>query len=158
MMQALLADRFKLVVHRESQEANIFALTLVNDDGRLGPALHHSDVDCLALAAQARRGELRTWTQSKACELLREAGSLIIGGRPLAQLANSLSNIGGQTVVDETGLAGNFDVHLTWTAGRVAPPGSLLTALREHLGLELLLHKRSAEVLVVDRADRPVDR
>jgi uncharacterized protein (TIGR03435 family) len=60
MMQALLVDRFKLVVHKEARESNVYALSIVRSDGRLGPALRGSDVDCAALAAQARQGGATT--------------------------------------------------------------------------------------------------
>jgi uncharacterized protein (TIGR03435 family) len=159
MMQALLADRFKLVVHRERQETDIYSLTLLSGDGRLGPGLHHADVDCVALAAEARRPGSRARTQTSGCDLSRDAGSLAIGGRPLAQLANSLSNIVGRTVIDQTGLIGNFDVRLRWSAEHAPPPpSSLLVAIREQLGLALTSQKRPAEVLVVDRAERPIER
>jgi uncharacterized protein (TIGR03435 family) len=154
MMQSLLADRFKLVVHRESQEADVYALTLLNGDGRLGPGLRHSDVDCLALAAQARQGNSRTRTQTSRCDLWRDVGSLAIGGRPLSQLTNTLSTMVGKTVVDQTGLTGNFDVQLKWTPDRTSQPASFLEAVREQLGLDLISRRRPAEVLVVDRADR----
>ena len=42
MMQSLLADRFEVVVHRETQEADVYALTLRTEDGRLGPGLRRS--------------------------------------------------------------------------------------------------------------------
>jgi uncharacterized protein (TIGR03435 family) len=54
MMQALLAERFKLVVRKERKESNAYSLVLARSDGRLGPALRRSDVDCAALAAAAR--------------------------------------------------------------------------------------------------------
>jgi uncharacterized protein (TIGR03435 family) len=98
-----------------SQEADVYALTLVNGNRRLGAGLRHSDVDCLAVAAQARQGDSRTRTQTSRCDLWRDVGSLAIGGRPLSQLTNTLSTMVGKTVVDQTGLTGNFDVHLKWT-------------------------------------------
>jgi len=113
MMQLLLADQFKLVVHRDRQEADVYAVKLLNGDGRLGPALRHSDVDCLALAVEARQGKARTRTQTSRCDLSRDVGSLVIEGRPLAQLANTLSTIVGKKVIDRTGLTGSFDVHLS---------------------------------------------
>jgi uncharacterized protein (TIGR03435 family) len=158
MMQSLLADHFKLVVHRERQEADVYELTLLNGDGRLGPGLRHSDIDCEALATQARQGLSRTRTQTRRCDLSRDVGSLAIGGRPLSQLANTLSTMVGKTVVDQTGLTGNFDVNLAWTPDRTSPLASFLKAVHEQLGLELVLRQRSTEVLVVDRADRPAGR
>jgi uncharacterized protein (TIGR03435 family) len=155
MMQSLLADHFKLVVHRETQEADVYELRLLNGDGRPGPGLRHSDVDCEALAAQARQGNSRTRTQAGGCDLSRDAGSLAIGGRPLSQLVNTLSTIIGKTVVDQTGMTGNFDVHLAWTPDRTSPPSSFLKAVRDQLGLDLVSRTRPTEVLVVDRAERP---
>jgi uncharacterized protein (TIGR03435 family) len=97
--------------------------------------------------------------------------SVPIVGRPLAQLTNSLSNILGRPVVDHTGLTGNFDINLTWTPEQMAPPfpvtaeptaapaegAPIFTAIREQLGLKLVSQKSPAEVLVVDRAEHPVE-
>src|SRR5262249_34107366 len=158
MMQALLADRFQLVVHRARQESNIYALVRATADGSPGPALRRSDVDCEALAVEARRSPARPRTQPGRCDLGRDAGSLTIGGRPIAQLVSSLSTIVGRPVVDETELAGNFDIRLKWSPDQVVPPASLGPALRDQLGLDLVARRRPADVLVVDRAERPVDR
>jgi uncharacterized protein (TIGR03435 family) len=51
-------------------------------------------------------------------------GHFTVGGGTLFQLANTLSNIVGQAVVDRTGLTGNFDIDLTWTPEQTAqrPP------------------------------------
>jgi uncharacterized protein (TIGR03435 family) len=168
MMQALLAERFKLVVHKEMRESNVFVLSVARTDGRLGPTLHLSDVDCAALAAQMRQTPQAAppvLTRGNPCELLRSFGSLKLGGRPLSQLANTLSNLVGRPVVDETGLTGNFDVTLTWTpeqpvgdvAAVPADGPSIFSAIREQLGLKLVARKSSAEVLVVDSAEHPVE-
>lgn len=176
MMQALLVERFKLVVHKEMRESNVFVLSVARTDGRLGPALHRSDVDCEALAAKMRQTPQTSQaappvlTRGNPCELSRGFGSIKLGGRPLSQLANTLSNIVGRPVVDETRLAGNFDVSLTWAPDQpassvgdaaavpVAADGpSIFTAIREQLGLKLVARKSSAEVLVVDSAEHPVE-
>jgi uncharacterized protein (TIGR03435 family) len=157
MLPSLLADHFKLIVHRETQRADVYALTLLNADGRLGQGLRHSDLDCEVLAVQARQKNSRMRTQPSRCDLSRDGGSLTIGGRPLSQLANSLSTMVGKPVVDQTGLTGNFDVRLAWTPDR-SSPAALVKAVREQFGLDLVLRTRPAEVLVVDRAARPDDR
>ena len=46
MLQGLLSDRFGLTVHREQREVPTYALILTRKDGRLGPRLLRSDVDC----------------------------------------------------------------------------------------------------------------
>jgi uncharacterized protein (TIGR03435 family) len=56
MVRALLEDRFKLVVHRETRELPIYNLVIDRDDKRLGPRLVASTVDCDARRAAARAG------------------------------------------------------------------------------------------------------
>src|SRR5689334_19362075 len=53
MMRALLADRFKLVVHHETRDFPVYALQLARTDGRLGPHIHPSTADCSAPAQTA---------------------------------------------------------------------------------------------------------
>jgi uncharacterized protein (TIGR03435 family) len=176
MVQALLADRFKLIVHKEDKELTVYALVVARGDGRLGAGLRHSDVDCAALAAEARRTSPPAQTtpaqaQANPCGLSRGIGSISMVGRPLAQLLNSLSSILGRPVVDRTGLTGTFDINLTWTPEQMAPAfsvtgeptaapadgPSIFTAIREQLGLKLVSQKGAADVLVVDRAEHPVE-
>lgn len=54
MLQALLAERFGLAVHRDTREMPIYALVLARQDGRLGPQLRRSSVDCQAMSAAER--------------------------------------------------------------------------------------------------------
>src|SRR6186997_1745760 len=56
MMQRLLAERFGLVVHTESRELPVYALTLARSDRRLGPGIKAADRDCLALMTTAPGG------------------------------------------------------------------------------------------------------
>ena len=56
MLRTLLADRFKLVMHKETKELAIFELVLARPDGRPGPQLRPAAVDCEARAAAARAG------------------------------------------------------------------------------------------------------
>ena len=56
MLRTLLADRFKLVMHKETKELPIFELVLARQDGKLGPQLRPAAVDCAARAAAARAG------------------------------------------------------------------------------------------------------
>ena len=54
MIRALLAERFKLVVHNEDKEMPIYALVLARSDGKLGPQLKESETDCTAMMAAGR--------------------------------------------------------------------------------------------------------
>jgi uncharacterized protein (TIGR03435 family) len=53
-MQALLADRFQLEVHREKRERDIYALMPVRADDTVGPSLRRSTQDCSPEAIRAR--------------------------------------------------------------------------------------------------------
>jgi hypothetical protein len=46
MLQSLLADQFKLTLHREMRDLPFYALVLSRRDGTLGPALRRSEADC----------------------------------------------------------------------------------------------------------------
>jgi len=54
MVKTLVADRFKLAMHRETREMPIYALTLARDGGPTGPQLGRSAIDCAAIFAEAR--------------------------------------------------------------------------------------------------------
>ena len=82
-------------------------------------------------------------------------------------LAELLSSRLHRTVVDKTGLTGDYDVTLLWSPGEdegglrgvptYANPSlpSLFVALQEQLGLRLESTKGPVEVLVIDHADKP---
>jgi uncharacterized protein (TIGR03435 family) len=177
MMRALLAERFKLAVHHETKPVSAFTLVVARRDGRLGPALRPSAGDCDALAATARARNAAPPSNQPApvaptrCGAAMGIGHFTVGGGTLFQLANTLSNIVGQAVVDRTGLTGNFDIDLTWTPEQTAqrPPDtqdpphadpdgpSIFTALQEQLGLKLESEKTPVDVLVIDHAEHPIE-
>jgi hypothetical protein len=79
-------------------------------------------------------------------------------GVTLDQIAGEIT--AGRTVVNQTGLGGVYDIELRWTpdgtppAGDDAPP-TLVTALREQLGLKLEPDTMMLDFLVIDAAERP---
>jgi uncharacterized protein (TIGR03435 family) len=172
MVQSVLADRFRLVVHKEQRDILGYRLVLLDRNGSVGPGLRRSQLDCAALAMDARRahGVAQTGTPAPTtarCDLSRSADSISIGGRSLTQFVATLSAVLGRAVVDETGLAGNLDIHLTWAAEPTRPgtpmpshrttdpTQAIATAIRTQLGLDLLPTRSAIEVLVVDGAERP---
>jgi uncharacterized protein (TIGR03435 family) len=179
MMRTLMADRFKLVVHHEMKEQTTYALVLARVDGKLGPQLRMSATDCVALAAARGRGGALPPPPAPGvrpqCGAMMRPGGLSAGGTSIAQLVGTLSANLQRIVVDRTGLTGTFDVDLTWTPDQMSqgrgdlPPGapalppidpngpSLFTAIQEQLGLKLESTKGPADMLVIDRAEKPTD-
>ncbi len=136
MMRTLLAERFGLVFHNETREMPISELVLARPDGKLGPKLEKSTTDCQALFAARRGGgpppAPPAFGEKMQCGFRVGPGTIAGGASQISQLANFLSQNMGRTVVDKTGLAGNYDFEVTYTpdqmpnfngAGRRPAPG-----------------------------------
>lgn len=177
MLRNLLTERFQLVVHRETKDSPIYALVLARADGKLGPQLHPSTTDCAALmnAARARGGAPPPPPppgERMPCGMRMFPGNLSGGGSSMGQITNVLARFVSRTVVDRTGLTGNYDLDLQWTPDQLpqgrgdAPPGlpavdpngpSIFTAVQEQLGLKLDSARGPVDVLVIDRAEHPTE-
>jgi uncharacterized protein (TIGR03435 family) len=170
-LRALLAERFKLIVHFETRQLPIYELVLARSDGRLGPNLTRSSTtDCEAVLAVAHgRGGGPPPPPGGAvlpCTVRTGDGTFSANGRSPSQLAGILSAFVEGRVVDQTGLAGLFDAELTWTPDRrplgAADPAptdpdapSIFTAVQEQLGLKLRPATGPVDVLIIDRVQRP---
>lgn len=144
MMQALLAERFKLSLHRETRELPIYAL-VVTKSGPKFPLREAPQVFGQNPFAGSGRGRL-VGTEVNA-----------------AMLANVLCDAAGRSVQDETGLKGAFDFKLEWEPDEASTGpqsaaahtgASLFTAIQEQLGLKLEARKGPVEVLVIDHIER----
>jgi uncharacterized protein (TIGR03435 family) len=173
-MRALLADRFKLKVHRETREMDIYALVLAKPAAGPGPGLKPSTADC---SDRGRRGQPPTQgpppippTGIVPCSIMGTPGLIRFGGFPISQITTMLSGQTGRMVVDRTGLTGNWEFELHFAAEQrgAPPPGadppaadpnapSLFTALQEQLGLKLESTKGPVEVVVIDSIERPTE-
>ena len=155
MLQALLADRFKLVARLEKRELQSYALVKARTDGQLGRNLKLSTTVCVGPRGEANPLAIQCAVQGGA------NGALKLVGVPMPQLAALISLVVGRPVADRTGLAGNYDLELRF-AGNLLPVStgdsetpSIFTALQEQLGLKLDAEREIADVLVIDRIDRP---
>jgi uncharacterized protein (TIGR03435 family) len=175
MLRALLVERFKLVVHRETKDLPIYALVMARKDGRLGPRLRPSNVDCSAEPSDKPPGSPAAGEfVAEPCKGLRNVPGKATGRAVTIQtLARLMSGWvdDHRPVEDRTGLTGNFDLDLDWTPDRPPspPPGApavppvdpngagLFTALQEQLGLKLESTKNSIDILVVDHAEHPTE-
>jgi uncharacterized protein (TIGR03435 family) len=132
MLQALLADRFNLVVRREQQPRPLYAL-LVSETG-----------------SRLRRSEGGSGGGSTTSDL----GRLSFAAAPMPALARRLTQLLREPVIDMTGLEGGYDFTLQWQQDDTVPGASLFTALQEQLGLRLERRRMPVEVLVVERVER----
>ncbi len=139
MLQALLAERLKLVVHHEQKTLPYLAMIM----GKNGPKFHEAKVDSAPDTG------------------FTVGGRIIRNQISMQMLALLLSRFERQTVLDMTGLKGFFEVRLEWTpddgrapaaADSVGP--SLYTAVQEQLGLKLEARKGLVDVVVVDGAEK----
>src|SRR6185312_12179700 len=126
MLRSLLRERFKLVVRRETREMPIYAMVRAREDGKLGVELKSSTTDCEALGAARQAGSAQPLPkpgERPVCGVRMGFGELAGGGFPLSSLASALVQTVQRTVVDRTGLVGNFDFHVRWTPDKL-PAGA----------------------------------
>ena len=147
MLQNLLAERFKLVVHKDSKPMPAYALTVGKDNKpKMKQASGGGQPECqpvqnaAAGAPQDQSLSCHNMTMEIFAQVLRGYG----GGTYLAD-----------PVVDKTVLTGAWDFDIRWTSrGRLAQAGSdaitLFDALDKQLGLKLDAQKLPLPVLVVD--------
>ena len=187
MMQALLVDRFKLRAHVETREMPIYNLVLLRPDGRLGPELKPTAVNCEALrkeraaggaAPAAPPGQVPNINERVPCNQRGFFGpqsvTLNASGRTLEQIAATLGTYADRLVVDKTGLTGEYDMLLKFRPeaggpmGGLAPPlsttadpssdlAALGVAVREQLGLRLESARGPVQVLVIDSISSPTE-
>jgi uncharacterized protein (TIGR03435 family) len=132
LLRQLLADRFKLSVHREPKEVQGYSLQAAKG----GPKLEASK------GSQSRGAILR--------------GGLRGYDMALDNFASMLSTPLGRPVINETGIDGKFDISLDYAIEGAADSTlpSIFTALQERLGLKLVPQKVRIETLVIDHAER----
>jgi uncharacterized protein (TIGR03435 family) len=155
MLRNLLKDRFGLVLRRESRELPVYALVRARKDGKVGPQLRPSNVDCDALAAEALSGR-----PAQPCTSFGSPDRIMMRGKPMAHLVQVASDWTRQIVVDRTGLAGTFDLDLSWTAFNISGDSeglSMFKAIEDQLGLKLDRQKLPVEVFFIEQIDHPSD-
>jgi len=143
MVQALLADRFRLVTHAETRELPIYELIVAKGGAKLG------GLKSGGTTVNHGRDHIE-----------------VEGSNSVAFLAEELSKETGRDVVDKTGITGRYDLKLNWTPDDATEPQllngvpidsgpTLFTALEEQLGLKLEPAKGPVQVLVIDKVEMP---
>jgi uncharacterized protein (TIGR03435 family) len=178
MMQALLADRFKLRIHYEIRQLPVFTLVL-DRPGKLGPQLrnHLEEPPCSTVPKYSNHiaatiaggfpescGALVYWVES---------GHNHAGGRDMtmamiaSQANGTMVDSFDRPIVDGTGLAGKYDFAMEYTPEPNGPPRqdsilqpdqsgpTYLEALKNQLGLKLVSQTGPVEVMVIDHIEEP---
>jgi uncharacterized protein (TIGR03435 family) len=157
MLQALLADRFKLSLRHEKKEMPVYVLGVAKG----GPNLTAwKDGDPVSLGGYSYATPIRNSTV---------LASVLSGAKAsMAQLAGRLEAVTSRPVLDRTNLVGDFNFRLEFAPPpdftgypslypgvQVMTSPSLIAALKEQLGLELKADKAPVEVLVIEHVEKP---
>ena len=184
-IRTLLEERFKLRWHTERRELPVYALVVARPDGKLGPGLQPSKVDCGAYSdtlARTGRGAVAKEV-TPACGLTSGGapavatitsltqtyprGAQVIHGtatmREIVQAMMRSDRENERAIVDRSGLTGTLDIHLWWVpvrSGGIVPDTAdvtmLGTAVQEQLGLNLEPRREPRDVIVIESAEMPV--
>jgi uncharacterized protein (TIGR03435 family) len=141
MTRELLADRFKLRFHRASRELPAFIVSTGKTAPKLSP-VKEGEVHGMSF----ERGPMNSYIVTATRYSL---------GQLNATLARALERV----IVDQTGLAGEYDCTLTIVPDETQPnpmdATMILRAMKEDLGLAIEAKSASVEVMVIDGVDRP---
>jgi uncharacterized protein (TIGR03435 family) len=170
--RTLLADRFKLVLRRETREVDAYQLSMARPDGRPGAGMRPSTFDCMGLAKardEAAKGGPPAADPNTpdrlVCGIRNNGRRLQFGGNSMTMVTQMLTGLAQRRVVDRTGLTGNWEFDISFAPTDRNLPGipsdadapSLFTVIQEQLGLKLDPAKVALPVVVVDRVERPVE-
>jgi len=155
-LQSVLVDRFKIVVRHEAHDLPVYNLVIAK--GGLKPAIKPVDANKPGLYLQGGDNHIS------------------MHNLPIASLDSALSRLVHRTVIDKTGLNGNYDVELKFTpdsydpamaksdkeaaeaaarAGNDGEAPTLFTAIQEQLGLKLVSAKGPVDCIVIDHIEKP---
>lgn len=172
MLQSLLAERFKMTLHRETKEQSVYALVV----GKNGPKLKSAEEGGSGVAGPGPNGG----PAPKGAVMISSNGHLEARGATMAALSDLLSNLLDRPVVDMTEIKGNYDIVLDVSTEDLAglrklaaggpahgpgtpaeagpapesvPSASIFTAIQQ-IGLRLDSRKAPIEYIVVDKAEK----
>jgi uncharacterized protein (TIGR03435 family) len=144
MLIPVLADRFQLKAHLESQIKPVYDLVVAKG----------------GLKIKLSQDEIHDSNWNTSFEGTNKV--ITAKGVRMIDLADALSNLAGRKVIDKTGLTGHADITLKWSDDVAAQQGgpdviSIFTALEDQLGLKLQPSKGPVDILVIDHAEMPTE-
>lgn len=176
MLQNLLEERFHLKIRRETRQVSVYALSAAKGGLKIAPLVEGActPLDLSHPPPPPKAGE----PSPSFCGVMRlgpagKGGMMMeVRGVTMVQFAQRLSGRLDRTVIDKTGIAGQFNFHLEFSpdtaipgqnlngAGQTEAPldpdrPSLFTALQEQIGLKLTPDKGPVSFLVIDHVEKP---
>jgi uncharacterized protein (TIGR03435 family) len=140
MLQALLADRFQLKLHREGKELPVYLLTVAASGHRMRKLGDEEKVPTYATRPPENAPSIGAFSD----------------------LVDLLARFVDRPLLDRTGLTGNYEhAPLDWARfgremrGAPAEGPSVFAAVQQELGLKIEPHKEVTPILVVDSAGKP---
>lgn len=137
MLQALLADRFRLKLHHETKVMPVYDLVV----GKNGPKFKEHVGETPPIEPPQFSGGLVKF------KFVNRSIHDLVGVRPGLD----------RPVLDKTGLTGNYDFTIEFSTNKNDPDADLpaSTAVQEQLGLKLVEAKEPIDMLVIDTAEKP---
>ena len=133
MLRTLLAERFKLVLRRESREQPIYALVRARRDGVLGPQIKTPTGSCVMVMPGVVRGaaggdpnppdpakpgaQPSPGQPGRRCGVGPDGDTLKAGSATMKTLTTILTPSVDRPILDRTGLDGLFDFDLRYAGG-----------------------------------------
>jgi uncharacterized protein (TIGR03435 family) len=173
MLRSLLAERFNLMLHKDTKELPVYELTAAKG------GIKTEDASCVNRDPNGPPLPLGSKVCGGVTSRMFPAGSSRLEGFgvPMSKLVEVLADRIGRTVVDKTGFSGTFNFQLDFSPDdaasnpKSAPPAAagperpipgtnvqaptIFVALQEQLGLRMQAVKGQVEVLVIDHVQRP---
>jgi uncharacterized protein (TIGR03435 family) len=166
MLQTILEDRFKLKIHRETRQGPVYELALGKGSPKLKPL---QDGSCIPVVI-GRPLPLLADGEHR-CKNMVSPRKVDVEGGTLSMFAGMLGMVLDRPVVDKTGIASYFEIHLVFSPDFSAAPQPpdpdtsaavgdsdapvIFQAIQEQLGLRLVPAKGPVDVLVIDHIERP---
>ena len=150
MVRSLLADRFRLRLHRESKEVAAYVVSV----GKSAPKLF-APKDGEIHAMRFARDEAAGGPGQKVATY-----HVIATRYTLAQLTDVFARRVDRVIVDKTGMGGEFDFTLDLTpdegSGSLMDAGMLLAAMKQQLGFSVQAEKAVVDYYEIEGADKAV--
>jgi uncharacterized protein (TIGR03435 family) len=170
MLRVLLEERFQLKMSRRTREAPVFALTIAKDGPKLQPA---QPGGCIVFDPEHPPQLEPGKPFPQACGMSRLTNNgWDVPGATMTELCRLLADNLDRNVIDKTGLAGKFDVHLSLSAADLGHPGAgqhdpaapatdatdaaiAIKSALQKVGLRLASSRGTEQVLVIDHIEKP---